>query len=163
MLCRELGFQVIEVNASDTRNKADGQATVKKGIDGKLANSIKVLTTNTSIGAGADGRPKKVRRPPGTHSSPDCAAPCWVRRLAALRNSILGGEERYGAAGDNEGALFWDRRSRLVHVAEGSKNVIASGGREKLRADARQGTSETFCCSAVLLGRSAKLVYREYR
>ncbi len=58
--CRELGFEVIEVNASDTRNKADGQATVKAGIAGKLANSIKELTTNTAIGMGADGRSKRV-------------------------------------------------------------------------------------------------------
>lgn len=48
------------MNASDTRNKADGQATVKAGIAGKLANSIKELTTNTAIGMGADGRPKRV-------------------------------------------------------------------------------------------------------
>lgn len=60
-LHRELGLEVIEVNASDTRNKADGQATVKAGIAGKLANSIKELTTNTAIGMGSDGRPKRVR------------------------------------------------------------------------------------------------------
>mmetsp|Transcript_687 Transcript_687/g.1994 ORF Transcript_687/g.1994 Transcript_687/m.1994 type:complete len:1093 (+) Transcript_687:367-3645(+) len=60
IICRELGLEVIEVNASDTRNKADGQATVKAGIAGKLANSIKELTTNTAIGMGSDGRPKRT-------------------------------------------------------------------------------------------------------
>lgn len=57
-LGRELGFLPIEVNASDTRNKADSQATMKAGINGKLANSIKELATNTTIGIG--GRPSQV-------------------------------------------------------------------------------------------------------
>ena len=47
-VCRELGFQAIEVNASDTRNKADASAV--KGIAGKLSNSLHVLSTNTSLG-----------------------------------------------------------------------------------------------------------------
>lgn len=55
---RELGFTPVEVNASDTRNKADSSAL--KGIGAKLANSIKELATNTAIGMGADHKPKKV-------------------------------------------------------------------------------------------------------
>ena len=56
---RELGFLAVEVNASDTRNKADNSAL--KGIGGKLANSIKELATNTAIGTGYDGKRKRVR------------------------------------------------------------------------------------------------------
>jgi len=55
---RELGFTPVEVNASDTRNKADNSAL--KGVGAKLANSIKELATNTAIGMGADHKPKKV-------------------------------------------------------------------------------------------------------
>ncbi len=55
---RELGFTPVEVNASDTRNKADSSAL--KGVGAKLANSIKELATNTAIGMGADHKPKKV-------------------------------------------------------------------------------------------------------
>lgn len=57
-LFRELGFTPVEVNASDTRNKADN--SILKGIGAKLANSIKELSTNSSIGLGADHKPKKV-------------------------------------------------------------------------------------------------------
>ena len=53
--CRELGFQAVEVNASDTRNKADASAV--KGIAGKLSNSLHVLSTNASLG----GPRSKVR------------------------------------------------------------------------------------------------------
>ena len=58
VVCREQGFIPVEVNASDTRNKADKSA--KTGVNGKLANSIKELATNTALGRGADGRRKKV-------------------------------------------------------------------------------------------------------
>ena len=57
-VCRELGFTPVEVNASDTRNKADSNAL--KGIGAKLANSIKELATNTAIGMGQDHKPKRV-------------------------------------------------------------------------------------------------------
>jgi hypothetical protein len=50
----------VEVNASDTRNKSD--AKVKAGIGGKLSNAVRELATNSAIGAGADGRPKRVGR-----------------------------------------------------------------------------------------------------
>lgn len=52
-LCRELGLQPVEVNASDTRSKAD--ASVLKGVGGKLSNAIKELSTNTAVSfAGGD-------------------------------------------------------------------------------------------------------------
>lgn len=56
--CRELGFLPVEVNASDTRNKSDKSAL--KGVAGKLSNSIRELATNTAIGVGTDGKPKRV-------------------------------------------------------------------------------------------------------
>lgn len=56
---RELGFLPVEVNASDTRNKSDKSAL--KGVAGKLSNSIRELATNTAIGVGVDGKPKRVR------------------------------------------------------------------------------------------------------
>ncbi|DBA97121.1 TPA: hypothetical protein ACH3X1_014891 [Trebouxia sp. C0004] len=58
IISRELGFTAVEVNASDTRNKADNSAL--KGVGAKLANSIKELATNTAIGMGADHKPKKI-------------------------------------------------------------------------------------------------------
>ena len=48
LLCREAGFDAIEVNASDTRNKADKAG--KGGIAGKTANRIQALCQNMSIG-----------------------------------------------------------------------------------------------------------------
>ena len=67
IISRELGYDVVEVNASDTRSKAD--ASVLKGVGGKVANSIKELTTNTSIefttpavGAGGAGSSKYHQR-----------------------------------------------------------------------------------------------------
>ena len=48
----------MEVNASDTRNKADKGA--KTGVAGKLSNQIKVLVGNTALGTAADGTKKRV-------------------------------------------------------------------------------------------------------
>ena len=56
---REQGFTPVEVNASDTRNKADKGA--KTGIAGKLSNAIKELVNNTALGAASNGAKKKVR------------------------------------------------------------------------------------------------------
>ena len=56
--CRELGFTPVEVNASDTRNKADNNAL--KGMGGKLSNSIRELATNTAIGLDSNNKPKRV-------------------------------------------------------------------------------------------------------
>ena len=63
--CRELGFMPVEVNASDTRNKADKSA--KTGMGGKLSNAIKELANNTALNMAQDGRRKKVR--PTSHAS----------------------------------------------------------------------------------------------
>eukprot|EP00210_Caulerpa_lentillifera_P002697 g2577.t1 len=47
LVAHQLGFDPIEVNASDTRNKADKFG--KKGIAGKLSNQIQVLCQNTPL------------------------------------------------------------------------------------------------------------------
>lgn len=47
-----------QVNASDTRSKAD--SSVLKGIGGKLSNSIKELSTNASLAYDGRGQRKKV-------------------------------------------------------------------------------------------------------
>ena len=47
-----------QVNASDTRGKAD--ASVLKGVGGKLANSIKEMSTNAAISYDAAGKRKKA-------------------------------------------------------------------------------------------------------
>ncbi|XP_027344979.1 replication factor C subunit 1 isoform X3 [Abrus precatorius] len=52
LVCQELGFQAIEVNASDSRGKADSK--IAKGVGGSNANSIKELVTNEAIGANMD-------------------------------------------------------------------------------------------------------------
>lgn len=49
VVCHILGFQTIEVNASDSRGKADSK--IEKGIGGSTANSIKELVSNESLGA----------------------------------------------------------------------------------------------------------------
>ena len=56
--CRALGYQPVEINASDTRNKADSKIT--GGMGGKLANAVKEMCTNTAIGTDAQGRRKRV-------------------------------------------------------------------------------------------------------
>ena len=57
--CRELGFEVVEVNASDARNKSDTK--YKQGVAGKLSNRIKELVTNTAISLGgvSDTKPRR--------------------------------------------------------------------------------------------------------
>ncbi|XP_061372402.1 replication factor C subunit 1 [Gastrolobium bilobum] len=52
LVCQELGFQAIEVNASDSRGKADSK--IVKGISGSNANSIKELVTNEALGVDMD-------------------------------------------------------------------------------------------------------------
>lgn len=46
------------MNASDTRGKAD--ASVVKGVGGKLANAVKELSTNLAVSYDQHGRRKKV-------------------------------------------------------------------------------------------------------
>lgn len=48
ILCSELNFQVMEVNASDTRNKADND--LSKGMVSKKSNMLTEMVTNTAIG-----------------------------------------------------------------------------------------------------------------
>ncbi|KAL6776732.1 RFC1 [Auxenochlorella protothecoides x Auxenochlorella symbiontica] len=57
-LCRELGLRAVEVNASDTRSKADASAL--KGVGGKLANAIKELTTNAAVSYSTTGTRDKL-------------------------------------------------------------------------------------------------------
>ncbi|CAI0543916.1 unnamed protein product [Linum tenue] len=52
LVCKMLGFQAIEVNASDSRGKADSK--IVKGIGGSNANSIKELVNNESLGSRMD-------------------------------------------------------------------------------------------------------------
>ncbi|GFP89460.1 replication factor c subunit 1 [Phtheirospermum japonicum] len=47
LVSKMLGFQTIEVNASDSRGKAD--AKIEKGIGGSTSNSIKELVSNQSL------------------------------------------------------------------------------------------------------------------
>ncbi|KAL2346835.1 hypothetical protein Fmac_000835 [Flemingia macrophylla] len=49
LVCQELGFQAIEVNASDSRGKADSK--IEKGIGGSKSNSIKECITIETLGA----------------------------------------------------------------------------------------------------------------
>ncbi|CAK0781580.1 hypothetical protein CVIRNUC_005412 [Coccomyxa viridis] len=58
IVARELGFMPVEVNASDTRNKADKSA--KTGMGGKLSNAIKELANNTALNMAQDGRRKRM-------------------------------------------------------------------------------------------------------
>lgn len=55
-----LGFQAIEVNASDNRGKADSK--IVKGISGNTSNSIKELVSNEALNCGMDWskHPKSV-------------------------------------------------------------------------------------------------------
>ncbi|KAL3690417.1 hypothetical protein R1sor_016726 [Riccia sorocarpa] len=47
LVCKELGYETLEVNASDARGKSD--SNVKKGMDGRTANTIKEMVNNESI------------------------------------------------------------------------------------------------------------------
>lgn len=60
MVNRELGFQAVEVNASETRNKADKGTS--GGVAGKMSNRIKELTTNCTIGYGTDRLPREMKK-----------------------------------------------------------------------------------------------------
>ncbi|GMI86241.1 replication factor C1, replication factor C 1 [Hibiscus trionum] len=52
LVSQMLGFQTIEVNASDSRGKAD--ANISKGVGGSNANSIKELVSNEALGVNMD-------------------------------------------------------------------------------------------------------------
>ncbi|KAK9750602.1 hypothetical protein RND81_02G207800 [Saponaria officinalis] len=52
IVSKMLGYESVEVNASDSRGKADSK--IGKGIGGSTANSIKELISNESLGANMD-------------------------------------------------------------------------------------------------------------
>ncbi|KAJ8440901.1 hypothetical protein Cgig2_022757 [Carnegiea gigantea] len=52
LVSKMLGYEAIEVNASDNRGKADSQ--IGKGIGGSTANSVKELISNESLGGNLD-------------------------------------------------------------------------------------------------------------
>lgn len=52
LISQELGFQTIEVNASDSRGKADSK--IVRGIGGSTSNSIKELISNQSLNINMD-------------------------------------------------------------------------------------------------------------
>ena len=58
IVARELGYEPVEVNASDARGKAD--SSVLKGVGGKLANSIKELSTNSAVSYDISGRKRRL-------------------------------------------------------------------------------------------------------
>ncbi len=72
----------MEVNASDTRNKADKSA--KAGMGGKLSNAIKELANNTALGVAQDGRRKRVRCCSNTSHAPFCLTPLCMRSLTNI-------------------------------------------------------------------------------
>eukprot|EP00798_Chlamydomonas_sp_ICE-L_P025082 gene25082-biopygen19531 len=57
ILAKECNFEIVEMNASDTRNKSDSK--ISAGMGGKSANMIKEMATNRSLLVGADGKMKK--------------------------------------------------------------------------------------------------------
>ncbi|XP_048441954.1 replication factor C subunit 1 isoform X2 [Pyrus x bretschneideri] len=58
LVSQMLGFQAIEVNASDSRGKADSK--IEKGIGGSNANSIKELVSNKALSMDGSKHPKTV-------------------------------------------------------------------------------------------------------
>eukprot|EP00798_Chlamydomonas_sp_ICE-L_P004739 gene4739-biopygen15023 len=57
ILTKECNFEIVEMNASDTRNKSDSK--ISAGMGGKSANMIKEMATNRFLLVGADGKMKK--------------------------------------------------------------------------------------------------------
>ncbi|KAF3788634.1 Replication factor C subunit 1 [Nymphaea thermarum] len=58
LVSQMLGFEAVEVNASDSRGKADSKIT--KGIGGSTSNSVKELVNNASLSVNV-GRTKKTK------------------------------------------------------------------------------------------------------
>ena len=56
LICRELGFEPVEVNASDARGKSDSNTL--NGMGGKLANVVKELVTNHKMSFNTTERKK---------------------------------------------------------------------------------------------------------
>ena len=74
----------LQVNASDSRGKSD--ASVLKGVGGKLANAVKEMSTNTALSVDAQGQRKKVRAPlrPPARPAPPCPRTPQLRAVAAV-------------------------------------------------------------------------------
>ncbi|XP_002963662.2 replication factor C subunit 1 [Selaginella moellendorffii] len=51
LLCEELGYEAVEVNASDSRGKADSK--IVRGIGGSTSNAVKEMVSNASLGGWA--------------------------------------------------------------------------------------------------------------
>ncbi|GAQ91039.1 Putative replication factor C subunit [Klebsormidium nitens] len=78
LVCQQLGFHALEVNASDSRSKADAKA--RNGMGGKTSNIVKEMVTNTALAFGMDEQEaapvqgkgkKKVEEPePATQRRP---------------------------------------------------------------------------------------------
>lgn len=58
LCCRECGFTVVEVNASDTRSKSDNKAST--GIGGKLANIVREMVTSNALSAASGAKRQQV-------------------------------------------------------------------------------------------------------
>ncbi|CAM6084916.1 unnamed protein product [Calypogeia fissa] len=58
LVCEELGFETLEVNASDSRGKADSK--IRAGMGGSTANTIKEMVNNESISFNQRKSPKSV-------------------------------------------------------------------------------------------------------
>ncbi|CAM6042954.1 unnamed protein product [Sphagnum compactum] len=58
LLCQELGLEALEVNASDSRGKAD--SSIGKGMGGSTANTIKEMVSNASLSFGGKSNRKAV-------------------------------------------------------------------------------------------------------
>ncbi|WIA10344.1 hypothetical protein OEZ85_010536 [Tetradesmus obliquus] len=58
IIARELGFQVVEVNASDTRSKSDAKAG--GGMAGKLSNVVREMVTSTALAAASGVKRRQV-------------------------------------------------------------------------------------------------------
>eukprot|EP00775_Hariotina_reticulata_P011005 gene11005-11159_t len=58
IIAKDLGFEVVEVNASDTRSKADSKAGT--GMGGKLANVVREMVTSTALSVVGGPRRKQV-------------------------------------------------------------------------------------------------------
>ncbi|CAM6007169.1 unnamed protein product [Sphagnum balticum] len=58
LLCQELGLEALEVNASDSRGKAD--SSIGKGMGGSTANTIKEMVSNASLSFGGKTNRKAV-------------------------------------------------------------------------------------------------------
>ncbi|KAL6746133.1 hypothetical protein V8C86DRAFT_3150089 [Haematococcus lacustris] len=91
IVARECGYEIVEMNASDTRSKADSK--VSAGIGGKLANVIKEMATNTTLLFGAASGA-------GTSSSSSSRPQGGPRRQLLIMDEVDGmsGGDRGGVA-----------------------------------------------------------------